>query len=84
MIKLYKLTYEPANVQHAIFDRTRSRNQWALESKLLREIIDHFSPSAEQVDIYPDNEKVVYTSFTTKISDGKGIDFLLYTCFLEN
>lgn len=40
---------------------------------ILREIIDHFSPTAEQLDIYPDTGKAIFTSFTNKISDGKGI-----------
>ncbi|KAL1968605.1 hypothetical protein VTN77DRAFT_1815 [Rasamsonia byssochlamydoides] len=73
VVKSYKLTYEPAAVQHAVFDRSRSRNQWTIESKFLREIIDHFSPSAEQLDIYPDGGKAVFTSFTTKVTEGKEI-----------
>lgn len=74
VIKSYKLTYEPATVQHAVFDRTRTINQWAIEAKFLRGIVDHFSPSAEQLDIYSDgNGKAIFTSFTTKITDGKGL-----------
>jgi len=66
------LTYESATVQHAVFDRTKTKNQWAIESKFLREIIEHFSPSAEQLDIYSENGKAIFTSFTTKVTDGKG------------
>lgn len=74
VIKSYKLTYEPATVQHAVFDRTRTINQWAIEAKFLRGIVDHFSPSAEQLDIYSDgNGKAIFTSFTTKVTDGKEI-----------
>lgn len=77
MIKLYKLTYEPVHVQHAIFDRARTTNQWSIEPKFLREIADHFSPSAEQLDVYSDGEKAIFTSFTTKITEGKGNFFYL-------
>ncbi|KAN0076474.1 Rad9 domain containing protein [Elaphomyces granulatus] len=73
VIKSYRLTYESVVIQHAIFDKARSRNQWKIESKFLREIIEHFSHSAEQLDIYPDGSKAVFTSFTTKVTDGREV-----------
>ena len=72
MIKSYKLTYEPVHVQHEVFDRSRTENQWTIEPRFLREVADHFSPSAEQLDIYSEGDKAMFTSFTTKIADGKG------------
>src|SRR5699024_7081185 len=72
VIKSYKLTYEPVHIQHAIFDRTTTTNQWSIEPRFLREIADHFSPSAEQLDIHPEGLKIIFTSFTTKITEGKG------------
>jgi cell cycle checkpoint control protein RAD9A len=39
----------------------------------VKEITDHFSPSAEQLDIYSDGGKAIFTSFTTKITDGQGL-----------
>jgi hypothetical protein len=73
VIKSYKLTYEPASIQHAVFDRSRATNQWTADPRFLKQIIEHFSLSAEQLDIYYDSGKAVFTSFTTKIMDGKGI-----------
>ena len=73
MIKSYKLTYEPTTAQHAIFDRSKTTNQWSIEPRFLREITDHFSPSAEQLDIYSEAGKAIFTSFTTKIAEGKGM-----------
>ncbi|EYE97531.1 putative DNA repair protein rad9 [Aspergillus ruber CBS 135680] len=73
VIKSYRLTYEPIHVQHAIFDRSRTANKWTIEPKFLREIADHFSPSAEQLDIHPEGDKAIFTSFTTKIAEGKEI-----------
>ncbi|PWY73646.1 DNA repair protein rad9 [Aspergillus heteromorphus CBS 117.55] len=73
VIKLYKLAYESIYVQHATFDRSKSTNTWCIDPKYLKEITDHFGPSAEQLDVFSDHGKVVFTSFTTKISDGKEI-----------
>ncbi|RAL11605.1 putative DNA repair protein rad9 [Aspergillus homomorphus CBS 101889] len=73
VIKLYKLTYEPVMIQHATFDRSRATNEWSIEPKFLKEVIDHFGPSAEQLDIYSEHGKTVFTSFTTKIAEGKEI-----------
>ncbi|THC96972.1 hypothetical protein EYZ11_003528 [Aspergillus tanneri] len=73
VLKSYKLTYEPTTAQHAIFDRTKTINQWNIEARFLKEITDHFSPSAELLDIYSESGKVIFTSFTTKITEGKEI-----------
>ncbi|KAL4871847.1 hypothetical protein BDV12DRAFT_183421 [Aspergillus spectabilis] len=71
VIKSYKLTYESTMIQHAVFDRSRATNEWTIGPLFLKEITTHFSPSAEQLDIYSENTKVIFTSFTTKITDGK-------------
>ncbi|GFF55413.1 hypothetical protein IFM58399_10068 [Aspergillus lentulus] len=73
VIRTYKLTYEPTTAQHAIFDRSSATNKWNIEPRFLKEITDHFSPSAEQLDIYSDGGKAIFTSFTTKITDGQEI-----------
>ncbi|KKK15089.1 DNA repair protein [Aspergillus rambellii] len=73
VIKSYKLTYESTTIQHAVFDRSKATNEWSIEPKFLKEITDHFSPSAEQLDIYSESTKAIFTSFTTKITDGKEI-----------
>ncbi|PGH02227.1 cell cycle checkpoint control protein RAD9A [Blastomyces parvus] len=73
VVKTYKLTYEAAEIQHALFDKSKTENQWGIDSKYLREIIDHFGQSAEQLDISSENDRVVFTSFTTKVADGKEI-----------
>ncbi|KAK2861471.1 hypothetical protein FQN49_004167, partial [Arthroderma sp. PD_2] len=73
VLKTYKLTYEPADVQHALFDRSGVQNEWTVDSKLLREILDHFGRSAEQLDIYPDDGRAVFTSFTEKVMAGTEI-----------
>ena len=59
-------------MQHALFDKSKTQNQWAVESKFLREIIDHFGPSAEQLDIHAESNRAMFTSFTQKVTNGKG------------
>ncbi|KAL4917314.1 Rad9-domain-containing protein [Aspergillus aurantiobrunneus] len=71
VIKTYKLTYETTAFQHAVFDPSQATNEWSIEPVFLKEITTHFSPSAEQLDIYSENTKVIFTSFTTKITNGK-------------
>ncbi|KAL4931338.1 putative DNA repair protein rad9 [Aspergillus undulatus] len=71
VIKSYRLTYESTTIQHAIFDQVQATNEWSIEPIVLKEIAAHFSLSAEQLDIYSENTKVIFTSFTTKITDGK-------------
>ncbi|KAJ5242867.1 Rad9/DDC1 [Penicillium citrinum] len=73
VIKSYKLTYEPAAIQHAVFDRSKTTNQWTADPRFLRQIIDHFSLSAEQLDICAEAGKAAFTSFTTKITEGKEV-----------
>ncbi|OQE32335.1 hypothetical protein PENSTE_c001G03715 [Penicillium steckii] len=73
VIKSYKLTYEPAAIQHAVFDRSKTTNQWTADPRFLKQIIDHFSLSAEQLDICAESGKATFTSFTTKITEGKEV-----------
>lgn len=72
VVKTYRLTYEAVEVQHALFDKSTTQNQWTIESRFLREIIDHFGPTSEQLDIHAENNRVIFTSFTQKVTNGKG------------
>ena len=73
VIKSYKLTYEPAAIQHAIFDKSKATSMWTADPRFLKQLIEHFSLSAEQLDMYSDSGRAVFTSFTTKITEGKGM-----------
>lgn len=70
--KTYRLTYESVPVMHALFERSSAQNQWRTRSRMLREIIEYFGPKTEQLDLYHENKRVTFTSFTEKIMDGKG------------
>jgi cell cycle checkpoint control protein RAD9A len=72
VIKSYKLTYEPAAIQHAVFDKSKATSTWTADPRFLKQVIEHFSLSAEQLDMYSDSGRAVFTSFTTKVTEGKG------------
>jgi cell cycle checkpoint control protein RAD9A len=76
VIKTSKLTYEPIMAQHALFDNTKTQNQWIADAKFLREITEHFAPAAEQLDISSENGKALFTNFTAKVSYGNGMMIL--------
>jgi cell cycle checkpoint control protein RAD9A len=59
-------------VAHAIFDKKRAQNTWSIQSKLLREFTEYFGPRTEQLDIFSENGRATFTSYTEKITDGKG------------
>lgn len=71
MTKTYRLTYESVEVMHALFDKTSATQGWKISSRVLREYVEYFAPKAEQLDLYADNGKAVFTSFTEKVDDGK-------------
>ncbi|KAK5132813.1 hypothetical protein LTR08_008614 [Meristemomyces frigidus] len=72
MTKTYRLTYESVEVMHALFDRTAATQGWRIASRVLREYIEFFGPKTEQLDLLALDGKTIFTSFTEKITDGKG------------
>ncbi|KAB2579953.1 DNA repair protein rad9 [Lasiodiplodia theobromae] len=58
---------------HALFDKQSAQNRWSIHSSALKEAIEYFGPRTEQLDIYAENGRVTYTSFTEKISNGKEV-----------
>ena len=70
MNKTYRLTYEPTEVMHALFDRTAASQGWKISARVLREYIEYFGPKTEQLDLLAQEGKAVFTSFTEKVQDG--------------
>ncbi|KAI9673416.1 MAG: hypothetical protein M1817_002878, partial [Caeruleum heppii] len=58
---------------HAIFNKDSALNQWTIPSRTLKEFTDHFGPKTEQLDLYTENGRTTFTSYTEKITDGKEI-----------
>ncbi|KAF2457817.1 Rad9-domain-containing protein [Lineolata rhizophorae] len=73
VVKTYKLTYESAEVVHALFDKNAAKNRWTARSSMLQEIIEYFGPRTEQLDLYYAEGRVTFTSFVEKITNGKEI-----------
>lgn len=57
---------------HALFDKNLANNRWTMQSGLLREFTEFFAPKTEQLDIYAEDGRVMFTSYTEKITNGKG------------
>ena len=74
-LKMYKLTFEEVDIQHAIFDRSSAPQRWRISAALLKEYMEHFGPRAEQLDISSSlsTGRAAFTSFTEKLIDGKEI-----------
>jgi cell cycle checkpoint control protein RAD9A len=73
MTKTYRLTYEAAEVMHALFDKTAAAQGWRISSRVMREYVEYFGPKTEQLDLCASDGKVIFTSFTEKIQDGKQV-----------
>lgn len=73
MTKTYRLTYESAEVMHALFDRAAANQGWRISSRVMREYVEYFGPKTEQLDLCASDGKVIFTSFTEKIQDGKEV-----------
>jgi cell cycle checkpoint control protein RAD9A len=57
---------------HALFIKETAKNKWSISSKVLREFVEHFGPGTEQLDIYSEDGRASFTSYTEKIVSGNG------------
>ncbi|KAL8648066.1 MAG: hypothetical protein Q9210_005201 [Variospora velana] len=71
--KTYKLTYEAAEIERALFDPHSAKNSWSIGAFVLRSFIEYFGANTEQLDIFAEDGRVVFTSYTDKIMYGKEI-----------
>jgi cell cycle checkpoint control protein RAD9A len=58
---------------HAHFAKESANNKWSISSKALREFVEHFGPGTEQLDIYSDEGRVSFTSYTDKVVSRNGL-----------
>ena len=77
VIKTYKLSYESAEIMHALFNKNATQNTWTISASALRSFAEYFGVKTEQLDISSENGRTTLTSYTEKIMNGKGL-------FLEN
>ncbi|OIW33626.1 hypothetical protein CONLIGDRAFT_640729 [Coniochaeta ligniaria NRRL 30616] len=63
----HALPFETKAPVHAKFDNTEAVNRWTISARTLRQLMDHFGPGIELLDINTDGENVVnFTCFTEK------------------
>ncbi|KAH8894897.1 hypothetical protein GQ53DRAFT_779740 [Thozetella sp. PMI_491] len=64
----HALPFEPKAPTHAKFISNEAVHHWAMSSRTLRQLMDHFGPGIELLDINPDDEARVvnFTCFTEK------------------
>jgi cell cycle checkpoint control protein RAD9A len=65
---------------HALFDKNTVTNRWSMRSPFLKEFADYFGPKAEQLDIYFEDGKVTFLSFTDKVISSKNGKVLRLWC----
>jgi cell cycle checkpoint control protein RAD9A len=58
---------------YALFVKEKATNKWSISSRALREFTEWFGPGTEQLDIYSEDGRASFTSFTEKIMSGSGI-----------
>jgi cell cycle checkpoint control protein RAD9A len=65
----HSLPYEVKHPTHARFNRDEAGNRWSIASRTLRQLMDHFGPGIELLDINTDEEARVvnFTCFTEKV-----------------
>ncbi|KAL2164342.1 hypothetical protein VTH06DRAFT_3558 [Thermothelomyces fergusii] len=69
MTASHSLPFEVKPPTHAKFNRDEAENHWAISSRTLRQLMDHFGPGIELLDINTDDEARVvnFTCFTEKV-----------------
>ncbi|KAL2760928.1 hypothetical protein ACRALDRAFT_2039460 [Sodiomyces alcalophilus JCM 7366] len=66
----HRLPFEVVVPVHAKFNREEATNHWTIPSRTLRQLMDHFGPGVELLDINSDGEHVKFTCFTEKSVNG--------------
>ena len=82
VLKTYRLTFESVAPAHAVFKQELVKNRWTISSRTLREFVEHFASKTEQLDIYSEDGRANFMSYTEKIISGNGI-LLRYPPFLQ-
>ncbi|KAI1188328.1 Rad9-domain-containing protein [Nemania serpens] len=66
----YRLPFEVSPPVHAKFDKNEAVNNWAISPRTLRQLMDHFGPGIDYLDIHAEEEVVNFTCFTERAANG--------------
>ncbi|EPY53466.1 checkpoint clamp complex protein Rad9 [Schizosaccharomyces cryophilus OY26] len=73
VIKTYKIAYEQTQMLHAVFDKASCHNNWQINSKILKDLVEHFGQKTEELTIQPVHGRVLLTSFTEEVIHNKDV-----------
>ncbi|CAG9993579.1 unnamed protein product [Clonostachys byssicola] len=62
----HRLPYEIAVPVHAKFNKQDAPHHWTISSRTLRELMEHFGPGVEYLDINTEGDHVKFTCFSEK------------------
>ncbi len=57
---------------HALFNKNAAKNTWKIDASTLRSFTEYFGSNAEQLDIYSENGRTTFMSYTEKVTNGQG------------
>ncbi|KAH6893417.1 Rad9-domain-containing protein [Thelonectria olida] len=66
MTSTHRLPFEVAVPVHAKFNKQDAPHHWTISSRTLRQLMDHFGPGIEFLDINTDGDHVNFTCFSEK------------------
>ncbi|TDZ18750.1 DNA repair protein rad9 [Colletotrichum orbiculare MAFF 240422] len=66
----HKLSFEVAVPVRATFDKNEAGNHWRIPSRTLRQLMDHFGPGVDFLEVNSDGEHVNFIGFTEKTTKG--------------
>ncbi|KAH0499549.1 hypothetical protein TgHK011_006736 [Trichoderma gracile] len=76
----HRLPFEVTIPVHAKFNRQEALYHWSISSRTLKQLVDHFGPGTEYLDINTDGDHVNFTCFSEKtISDDAVLKKPLHT-----
>lgn len=68
----HKLSFEIAVPVRATFDKNEAIHHWKIPSRTLRQLMDHFGPGVEYLDVNSDGQHVNFAVYTEKTTNGDG------------
>lgn len=68
----HRLIFETGVPVHAKFSKTDAPHHWSISSRTLRQLMDHFGPGIDYLDINTDGDRVNFTCFSEKIVSEDG------------
>lgn len=73
MTTKYRLPFEVSPPIHAKYNLEEATNNWTMSARTLRQLMDHFGPGIEYLDIHADDDQTVnFTCYTEKVAHGDG------------